>query len=201
MPLKTWRYTKWPCLRDWSYNLSWLAADLPEAISSLLMLFHIKQVWEWVTWLAQISKVIASVLLGNVKSSLCLGVADSVQTSAIILQQLWGGFLFHFSNFRLHLAFTHVSSSMLTWFGTESSYTNTSVCTHFLCLGDTEVERRACPVQEAQPGKERKPSIGGPLPDLQVSLRGDRCLISLRRKFEFSTSSCPQVALCNWFES
>lgn len=33
-------------LRDCSYNLSWLAADLPEAISSLLMLFHIKQVWE-----------------------------------------------------------------------------------------------------------------------------------------------------------
>lgn len=37
---------KWLHLRDCSYNLSWLPADLPEAISSLLMLFHIKQVWE-----------------------------------------------------------------------------------------------------------------------------------------------------------
>lgn len=60
-----WRHFKWPRLRDCSYNPSWLAADLPEAISRLLMLFHIKQVWEWVTWLAQTSKVIASALLGN----------------------------------------------------------------------------------------------------------------------------------------
>lgn len=37
---------KWLPVRDCSYNRSWLAADLPEAISSLLMLFHIKQVWE-----------------------------------------------------------------------------------------------------------------------------------------------------------
>lgn len=39
-----WRHFKWPRLRDCSYNPSWLAADLPEAISRLLMLFHIKQV-------------------------------------------------------------------------------------------------------------------------------------------------------------
>ena len=54
---------KWLCLRNCSYNLSWLAADLLEAISSLLMLFHIKQVWEWVIWLAQTSQAIASARL------------------------------------------------------------------------------------------------------------------------------------------
>ena len=40
------RHFKRPRLRDCYYNRSWLAADLPEAISSLLMLFHIKQVCE-----------------------------------------------------------------------------------------------------------------------------------------------------------
>lgn len=96
---------KWLHLRDCSYNLSWLPADLPEAISSLLMLFHIKQVWEWVTWLAHTSKVIASAGLGNSWSSLCLGGANSTQAAAVILQGSGADLAFHLYNFRLHLAF------------------------------------------------------------------------------------------------
>lgn len=91
------RHCKWLHMRDCSYNLSWLAADLPEAICSLLVLFHIKHVWVLVTWLAHTSKVIALALLENSRSSLCLGVANSMQTSAIILQTFWGWLCFTYT--------------------------------------------------------------------------------------------------------
>lgn len=136
---------KWLHLRDCSYNPSWLAADLPEAISSLLMLFHIKQVWEWVTWLAHTSKVIASAGLGNSRSSLCLGVANSMQTSAIILQCSGADLAFHLYNFRLHLAFIVFSfhaymirHSVLLHWHPQSTHI-------FLCLGDVGAERQASP--------------------------------------------------------
>lgn len=88
------RHFKRPYLRDCYYNQSWLAADLPEAISSLLMLFHIKQVWEWVTLAGtnQQSDCFSSALKLEVLS--LPGGNNWIQTSAIILQPFWGWLCF-----------------------------------------------------------------------------------------------------------
>lgn len=161
---------KWLHLRDCSYNRSWLAADLPEAISSLLMLFHIKQVWEWVTRLAQTSKVIASAQLGNSKSSLCLGVANSVQTSAVILLCSGADLAFHFCNFRLHLAFILLSFHASTV--RHGVLLHQHPCsTHIsLCLGDVGVERQTLPTRETfcQEVIRKLRSPGVLPPDVQV---------------------------------
>ena len=160
---------KWLCLRNCSYNPSWLAADLLEAISSLLMLFHIKQVWEWVIWLAQSSRAAASARLETPRpplpggSKLC--ARPSCKTAAALGPTLCSTFAI--SSFVEH-SLMFPFHAFVVWY-------SVLFCSHAL---PTELSVK------------QGTHVGCLLPAPWVGPGGGGILSSLRREFGSSASSC-----------